>query len=143
MKNTAYSEKLKDPRWQKRRLEIFNRDEWTCQKCGGKETTLHLHHRYYLAGKEPWEAPDNALSTLCGECHDIEHEKMKSVSSDLVLIMKQSGLWADDFYEIATGFIHMSTRFIPEVTAAIIGRVLQDDKMIEYLFHEYSSLDKK
>jgi 5-methylcytosine-specific restriction endonuclease McrA len=35
----TYGDKLKDPRWQKRRLEIFKRDEWTCQQCGDTETT--------------------------------------------------------------------------------------------------------
>lgn len=31
MTDKTYAEKLKDPRWQKRRLEIFERDDWTCQ----------------------------------------------------------------------------------------------------------------
>ena len=25
----SYSDKLKDPRWQRKRLEIFERDNWT------------------------------------------------------------------------------------------------------------------
>jgi 5-methylcytosine-specific restriction endonuclease McrA len=28
-----YLAKCKDPRWQKVRLEVFQRDEWTCQVC--------------------------------------------------------------------------------------------------------------
>jgi len=65
-----YAEKIKDPRWQKRRLEILERDKWTCQECGDTTTTLHVHHLYYEKGKEPWEAEDNSLTTLCEACHD-------------------------------------------------------------------------
>ena len=65
--NSEYLEKLKDPRWQKRRLEIFERDNWTCQNCGNSESTLHVHHRWYAGN--PWEAPDRALVTLCENCH--------------------------------------------------------------------------
>lgn len=29
----TYSQKLRDPRWQKKRLEILERDSFTCQHC--------------------------------------------------------------------------------------------------------------
>lgn len=64
-----YSEKLKDPRWQKRRLEILQRDNWACTFCGDKETSLHIHHTKYTG--EPWEAPSEDLKTLCAHCHEI------------------------------------------------------------------------
>ncbi len=34
----TYAEQLKDPRWQKRRLEILQRDEWRCL-CGLRVVT--------------------------------------------------------------------------------------------------------
>lgn len=74
--NKTYAEKLKDPRWQRRRLEILNRDNFTYQKCGDKENTLHIHHRWYKFGKEPWDYPDEILVTLCEKCHEDE-EKAK------------------------------------------------------------------
>lgn len=52
-----YSEKLKDPRWQKKRLEIMARDFFTCQMCQCKDNTLHVHHRHYIGGREPWDYP--------------------------------------------------------------------------------------
>lgn len=70
-----YSEKLKDPRWQKKRLEIFQRDKFTCQSlgCGSTEKTLHIHHLIYQKGLEPWEYNEKFLLTLCEDCHaDIE-----------------------------------------------------------------------
>lgn len=66
----TYSEKLRDPRWQKRRLEILNRDGWACQFCGDKTNTLHVHHYFYHAGMEPWESTELDLVTLCESCHD-------------------------------------------------------------------------
>jgi len=42
-----YSEKLKDPRWQKKRLKVLERDNWECKQCGEKEETLHIHHLLY------------------------------------------------------------------------------------------------
>jgi len=29
-----YLDKLRDPRWQRRRLEMLNKWEWTCEVCG-------------------------------------------------------------------------------------------------------------
>lgn len=65
----TYAEKLKDPRWQKIRLKIFERDNWQCCKCSDKEQTLHVHHLKYHGN--PWDAPIENLITLCSECHTI------------------------------------------------------------------------
>jgi hypothetical protein len=71
----AYSDLLKDPRWQKKRLKIFERDKFRCTECGCEQNTLHVHHIKY-SGK-PWEAPDYLLVTLCESCHAFE-EDLKS-----------------------------------------------------------------
>jgi len=76
----TYSEKLRDPRWQKKRLNILNRDDWTCQNCGDKEATLHVHHMVYERDNEPWEYDDNILVTLCESCHENEKEQMQEFS---------------------------------------------------------------
>jgi len=70
---TKYKFKLKDPLWQRKRLEIFQRDNWTCQECGDKKSTLAVHHIDYIEGIEPWEHPDNLMITLCEECHKEKH----------------------------------------------------------------------
>ena len=69
MANLNYSEKLKDPRWQKKRLEILERDRWTCKSCGEKEKTLHVHHIFYFPKKDPWEIHNGFLITFCEDCH--------------------------------------------------------------------------
>jgi len=68
----SYNEALKDPRWQKKRLEILERDGWACKICDSKDKTLHVHHKYYTeeTRKEPWDITDKALVTLCYDCHE-------------------------------------------------------------------------
>ena len=65
----TYSEKLQDPRWQRRRLNVLQSAEFSCQDCGDKTKTLHVHHGRYEKGKEPWEALDSDLMCLCSFCH--------------------------------------------------------------------------
>lgn len=65
----TYAEKLKDPRWQKRRLEIMERDEWTCQWCATSEKSLNVDHKIYIQGRDPWNYNDDDLQTLCEDCH--------------------------------------------------------------------------
>jgi len=65
-----YSEKLKHPNWQKKRLEILQRDNFTCQICTDTETELHVHHLKYTG--EPFEATNEDLQTLCKRCHKLE-----------------------------------------------------------------------
>lgn len=69
MGNT-YSEKLKSPAWQKKRLKILERDSWTCQYCQDTESTLHVHHQKYV-GENPQDTPDEFLITCCEICHSI------------------------------------------------------------------------
>jgi 5-methylcytosine-specific restriction endonuclease McrA len=71
-KRKNYLEKLKDPRWQKLRLEVFERDKWTCQRCYDTESTLNVHHQYYKDNADPWDYPIEALVTLCENCHSEE-----------------------------------------------------------------------
>lgn len=65
----SYSELLKDPRWQKKRLEIMKRDKFQCQLCKDKETTLNVHHKIYLPEKDPWQVKKEHLVTICEHCH--------------------------------------------------------------------------
>jgi hypothetical protein len=65
----SYADLLLDPRWQKKRLEVLTRDEWTCQRCDAKDKTLHVHHFLYHGNAPPWDAPMDELATVCEPCH--------------------------------------------------------------------------
>lgn len=64
-----YSDLLKDPRWQKKRLQILERDKFTCRSCYDNESTLHVHHLIYDSDLKPWKYNDEDLITLCEVCH--------------------------------------------------------------------------
>jgi hypothetical protein len=101
---TPYGELLIDPRWQKKRLVIFNRDGWKCRYCGDSTKTLHVHHEYYAKGKKPWEYPDNDLKTLCADCHSKAHG-LDNDDSEFKEVFKQYllGLVEDAFSDTCTG----------------------------------------
>jgi hypothetical protein len=89
-----YSEKLLDPKWQKKRLETLNRDNFTCCFCGDTETELHVHHLKYTG--EPYEALLNDLETLCCHCHYLKTFNLgladgkgfeKAIKKDISLIV--------------------------------------------------------
>ena len=75
----TYSEKLRDPRWQKKRLQILKRDSFTCVCCCDSTNTLHVHHKCYVKGRNPWEYPDSNLETLCVTCHALVTEAKESL----------------------------------------------------------------
>lgn len=88
----SYFELLKDPRWQRKRLGIMEKDGFTCVSCGDDDQTLNVHHGYYEFGLTPWEHPDNTLWTLCETCHGRAQEALRVLKREL-------GKTHPDFYD--------------------------------------------
>lgn len=88
---TTYREKLLDPRWQKKRLEVFDKAKFACENCGADDKTLHVHHVYYDRDCEPWEYEDSALIALCKDCHDVEHLALKESKEAFIKILADIG----------------------------------------------------
>lgn len=77
---SKWSAAFRDSRWQKKRLDVMNRDGWRCQSCGDYDgATLNVHHAFYEKNKAPWEYPDETLSTLCEACHTKLHAMSKKL----------------------------------------------------------------
>lgn len=89
-----YSEKLKHPKWQKKRLEILSRDGFKCTLCEDEETELQIHHLAYNG--EPWEAEDEHLETLCKSCHVLK-EAVKKINREVVSAKKFETVCTGDF----------------------------------------------
>lgn len=70
---SSYGDQLKHPNWQRRRLEVLSLADFSCQNCGEKETTLHVHHKRYVKGRQVWEYEDHELEVLCEPCHADRH----------------------------------------------------------------------
>jgi 5-methylcytosine-specific restriction endonuclease McrA len=101
----TYSQRLRDPRWQKKRLQILERDNWACRCCGTTTKTINVHHVVYVRGKDPWDYKDDSYQTLCNDCHrlrgdiaDVAANILRSAMAQLTTeeMMKLSGdltLW--------------------------------------------------
>lgn len=48
-----------------------------CVLCNDQETELHINHKKYT--KEPWDAPNNDLETLCKDCHILIHTEKEPI----------------------------------------------------------------
>ncbi len=115
----TYSEKLKDPRWQKKRLQILERDNFTCRYCEDTEKTLHVHHMIY--SKAPWLTDNEHLLTLCEDCHkEIEGEIDASKHFLSHIINQDTG----KFINAVDVLRSISAREIPEEGFYMISRIL-------------------
>ena len=74
MTKMSYSEQLKHPNWQRKRLEVMKGAGFACENCGDTETMLNVHHRRYVKGRMVWEYENNELQCLCQPCHAQHHE---------------------------------------------------------------------
>jgi hypothetical protein len=70
---SSYAQKLRDPRWQKKRLEVMQANEFCCEICGDSKSTLNVHHKQYLKGYEPWDYHIEQLACICEHCHSEHH----------------------------------------------------------------------
>lgn len=85
---SKYRQKLLDPRWQKKRLVILERDNFRCAICSDHEKTLHVHHKRY-SSTEPWDIPDYCLVTLCADCHSEETEYLAGEMKYLTEVIRE------------------------------------------------------
>lgn len=85
----SYAQKLKDPRWQKLRLLMMERDGWACRLCGDGSETLNVHHLYYLPRTDPWMYPDTAYLTTCETCHKRIHEAKEALERAISHVIKR------------------------------------------------------
>lgn len=106
MRKKTYSELLRDPRWQKKRLEVLEEKHWQCEACRETDTTLHVHHKHYVQGREPWDYEDDQLAVLCENCHSSRHEADKRLH-DLLARADVTGMpgCVDDLYWLIAGFL--------------------------------------
>ena len=96
--NMSYTEQMKHPYWQRKRLEIFSRDNWKCTVCDKDTHTLHVHHIGYKG--LAWEIDSNLLVTLCEYCHKKEEGKKETEYTRLGNSFGLIGFMGDDLKEL-------------------------------------------
>lgn len=126
----TYSEKLKDPRWQKKRLEILQRDEFKCRMCDDSKSTLHVHHLKYSG--DPWEIDSCFLITLCEYCHGVESTHYKDSEIDLLNALKEKGVLTVGLSTVQRVIEHTGhIKWEYEPIGDIIIQILKDEKLME------------
>lgn len=136
MAKETYAQKLKDPRWQKKRLQIFERDKWCCSCCGDDESTLHVHHFVYVGG-DPWDTPNEFLGVLCESCHEYEHANYTAVTTELIKAIRSKRFNVWDLRVLAKGFQDMPEFHATEVMASVIKWVLSEPGKMKQLEDDF------
>lgn len=88
----SYAELLKDPRWQKKRLEVMSRDNFTCVLCGEHKQTLTVHHIWYTPNVDPWNYDDDCYATLCESCHNFVHDELPKCVNLIAINVIRKGM---------------------------------------------------
>jgi hypothetical protein len=107
-----YSDKLKDPRWQKKRLQVMEKANFKCVQCGDSKNTLAVHHMVYIKGKEPWDYQDDLLKCFCEKCHEYQHgltQEMALLSG--MMDLNQLGSTVGYMYAL-TGIVHKNKKMV-------------------------------
>lgn len=78
-------EQYEHPLWQKKKYAIYERDGWSCRLCKRDcyelASQLHAHHLYRVKNLLLWEYDDDAIVTLCAECHElIDSSEIKKIA---------------------------------------------------------------
>ena len=137
----TYSTDLKKSKWQKKRLEILKRDNFTCQECLDTEQTLHVHHCNYIKGKKPWEYENESLITLCELCHQIETDDFYNMRNWMGSNIAATGARVADFMCIGAAFegaeIACDKRDFFIALSRHLKRILNNPELQIKLLHEY------
>jgi hypothetical protein len=124
----AYSQLLRDPRWQRKRLEALQASDFKCCMCGDGETELHIHHQYYERGKKPWEYELDSLDALCSPCHEATELLKRSIFEKLTHPIYSQGFWVlNDIWggaqDLNVSALLTKIRDNPELAEALLAQV--------------------
>lgn len=143
--SNEYLERLRDPRWQRKRLEILERDNWQCQSCWSIDIPLNVHHKIYFSDKEPWDYPNYILVTLCDDCHRQEHAGYNDACIAMAIEAIRSHLISDQILDIPM-FLY---RFQPIIYQDIVMSAyvwsadkVEIQKFILAKFYDYIKMER-
>ena len=92
MKTKSYQAKLKDPRWQRTCLHVFESVGWKCEDCGASDLPLHIHQCAYIKGFEPWQYDNDLLMVLCEKHYKIRQRMDERIRYAIGRIMRRTPL---------------------------------------------------
>jgi hypothetical protein len=126
-----------DPRWQRKRLEVFSFYGWQCCFCdrdidqvsknGGQ---FHAHHRYYVKGRDIWEYLVTDFLCLCDECHEQTHIALDEIRRLL------SPLHYVDINLFADSLLKAFERQTPRTVLLSMRMFLEDPERVAQIYDD-------
>ena len=107
---TKYSDKLKHPKWQEKRLDVLSLKGYNCEACTNVNEQLQVHHINYIGGNEPWEYPNNNFLVLCDACHKKEHAYRDQALTNIYYAFEAVNLPIDNIINITNGINTLALR---------------------------------
>lgn len=104
--------------WDKRRREVYTRDEYICQNCsagGGKKGNSELHAHHVVPISKGGSHQKGNLITLCSECHEAIHFDTMAPTHD------KGGASTDDFLIPEPGPSSVEQPDVPSATSRESG----------------------
>ncbi len=139
----TYAEKLRDPRWQKKRLEVMERDKFKCRRCGDGASPLNVHHLIYDRGCAPWEYEPAILLTLCESCHAAAGDRTNRILlAQLAALPYHPEVIREIVLCICESATATPTRFSPKILHPIPCRELACDILMEARDHALLDLNQ-
>lgn len=123
-----YAEILKNPQWQKMRLQIMKRDNFTCRFCGNNQRELQVHHTLYYKGFKPWEYPERYYITLCSTCHNKETSHRWTADKELSAALAQIGLSFSDIALLKDAIFEERAEIIAYLRDKVFNRYTPEKK---------------
>jgi len=140
---SPYAKKLRDPRWQKKRLQVLERDSFKCQACLATKKPLHVHHRIYVRGRDPWDYPSCSLVTLCEDCH--EHESHNRFLDEEAFLheVRAAGFLGKELRGWAVGIHFMKLLDLPAIVASAYYKAFLAPETQRYLIDQFLKTPRK
>lgn len=147
----TYEELLGTDEWKRTRESVLKLDNGKCRKClsygtiekNGKiyddlsytkhahiskygqsrwrKKYLHVHHRYYIKNRLPWQYEFDCFLTLCDTCHAFYHENEKFLVYEDSTLKKVANMtpckrcngsgWFEEFRHIDNGICYECNGF--------------------------------
>ncbi len=129
-----YKEQIKTPEWQRKRTEIFNRDNFQCQICFDRKTQLAVHHKFYTYGSLIYEYDNDNLITVCSTCHKKLHDSEISINFHYdVDFCETFAITYTDFFMLKQRFLQLKqqqgTVWIKTVMQLITAQIIKKGEM--------------
>lgn len=141
---SSYAQKLRDPRWQKKRLEVLEAAGWKCERCGDSESTLHVHHKHYFNYREPWEYDKKQLAVLCECCHQSTHDSLDMLLEMISRLDMEGPFGRNEVAWLIRGFVGFGPfpQTSSDLSIALAGQQARDS-IKEISPDEFESYKKK